>query len=108
MSPLLQPLLCQGQRLLVHFITMQSIFLGASLKNHINCSLLVPVDRKSSFFIDNSVSAVKLITGYKLCPLLSCVLSLMDGSCSYPSKTTVVHAPYCRTVKSAYDSAIAS
>src|SRR6218665_2409320 len=61
------------------------------------------IDRNSSFFPENSVSAVKLITGYIFCPLLSCVLSLMDGPCSYPSKTTVVPTPYCRTVKSAYN-----
>src|SRR6218665_861531 len=43
--------------------SMQSIFLRASLTNHINFCLLVDLDRNSSFLPENSVSAVKLITG---------------------------------------------
>src|SRR6218665_1410444 len=59
------------------------------------------------------LSALNLITGsesdngiYIFCPLLNGALPLMDGPCSYPSKITVVPAPYRRTVKSAYDCVI--
>src|SRR6218665_2587050 len=85
---------------------MQSIFLRASLTNHINFFLLIALDRNSSFLPDNSVSAVKLITGYILCPLLRCVLSLIDGHWSLlisaENNGCTGSIVYCRTVKSAY------
>jgi len=69
--------------------------------------------RPSLFLCQRLLSAVNLITGSESdngIHILSspqwCV-PLMDGPCSYPSKTTVVPAPYHRTVKSAYDCAIA-